>query len=174
MGFLKPNAYKAKEPESSKTLAQLSEQLYGQTDPVRQALIDQASQFLSGGFDLSSLPQYAALKNAVESQYGRARENVLGSVAGGGSLSDALADVEIGRAGSLVQGIGGIANDQLALAQSLATGSPLSASFGGLGQAAGIQGSLANANAQRNTQLKMQHKETAGQIAGSIAGGMAA
>ena len=99
-------------------------------------------------FDVSRFPQYAALKNATEAQYGRARDATIGTTPSGGALSSALANLEGQRANTLVQGTGDIANQEMARAFALATGTtPVALS--GLGSAAGSLSNLGAAQAQQ-------------------------
>lgn len=103
--------------------------------------------------DVTQSPMFGTLKNAIESQYGRARENVISSTPAGGGLVSALSNLERGRADALTTGIGGLAQDELNRAFSLATGG-MQSGFGGLSNAANIQAQLAAADAQRNSAAK--------------------
>jgi len=150
-----------------RNLESLAIQLFSQTDPLRQSLIGQAEDFLSGDFDVTTLPQFDTLKSAVESQFGRAQENIISTTPTGGALIDALSGLEGDRASTLTQGIGDIATDQLNRAFSLATGAPLQASANAFSGAAQLQGQMAQAEATRDAGTK----SALGFGIGSILGG---
>lgn len=123
---------------SADALAEISRRMFEQTDPLRTNLIGRSENFLAGNGDVTNTPQYLAMKNAADIQFGRARDNTISRTASGGALVDALAGLESDRANSLIQGAGGIADDEMSRAFGLATGL-LPTTTSGLGQAAGIQ-----------------------------------
>ena len=88
--------------EAIRSQTNLAERIVEQTDPLREQLVGQSGDFLSGDFDVSSLPQYGSAKNVVENQFGRAQDSIIANTAEGGGLTDALVDLEGARAGSLV------------------------------------------------------------------------
>ena len=96
--------------------------LIGQTAPLRTGLIDRGVNFLDGGLDVTASPQFAAMQNAANQQFSRARDNILSTTAPGGALTDALAQAELGRADTLTQGAGAIAGDEINRALQLASG----------------------------------------------------
>jgi len=85
----------------SEAAAQLAQEYWSETDPLRQSLFSQYSDFL-GGKPVSEMaayaPTYAAAKTGLEDQYALAKQNVMGSTPAGGALTSALANVEAGRA----------------------------------------------------------------------------
>jgi len=87
--------------------------------------------------DVTGTPQYAALKDQTEQQYGQAKNNLLETVQPGGSLTNALSGLERARASSLVQGAGDISNQELSRAFAFGTGqAPVG--LGGMGNAAQV------------------------------------
>ena len=102
----------------------------------------------SGGSGLSQSPMYRALKGASESQFNRARENILATTPRGGGLLDALSNLEGQKASTMTQGVGGLAENEMARAFALATGTTPTA-LGGLGSASS---SLANIGAAQSAQ----------------------
>ena len=224
--------------QSSNALANLSQQLYSQTNPIRQALIDRSSAFLGvdpsqmspaftpmpttsnlsprdlfrevkGGrlsnvrdavmsplpqtvsgqgppvvrdplgppqgvlqLDVTQSPMYGAIKNAMDTQFKLARDNTIARSAPGGSLTSALANLESQRAGAMVTGIGGLAQDELSRAYGLATGGA-QMSTSGLSSAAAIQAQLAAANAQRQGAAKSGLGSGLGYMGGMFFGGPA-
>lgn len=150
---------------SANDLSGMAKALFAETDPLRRGLIGRSEQFLGGGLDVTQSPMYGALKQGAEDQYARARRNILAATPGGGALTSALTDLEKAKAGTMTAGTGELANQELARAMSLATGAPLTASFGGLGTAGSIQAQAAQAEAAQNAAAK----GAMGQGAGSMA-----
>jgi hypothetical protein len=134
-------------------LAELSKKLFEQTDPLRTGLIDRSNAFVSGNMDITASPMYAGLKSAVDSQFGRARDNTIARTAAGGGLTDALVDLETGRANTMAQGTGQLASDEMNRAMGLGTGL-LPIGSGGLGQAANLQGQQIAMQQQQDAQAK--------------------
>ena len=130
-------------------LAEIADQLFKQTDPLRQDLIGQAGDFLSGDRDVTGLPAFQASKGTLESQFGRARDSIIGNTATGGQLTDQLAQLERGRATDLTNLEAGLGESELARAVALATGGATTG-VGGLGAAGGIQSQMAQALAAQN------------------------
>ena len=154
------------EPRSSRELAAIASQLFGETAPLRGELIGQSEAFLGGGLDVTQTPQFGALKQATEQLFDVARQRALGGVAEGGALTQALTDIEAARAGALTGGIGELAQQQQAQALGLATGTTGQA-LAGLGQAGGIQAQIAQAQAAQQAGMK----GGLGQLAGGAAAG---
>ena len=128
--------------------ARLAQQLFDQTDPLRQSLISRSEDFLSSPNSTES-PSFLAFKQAADSQFGQAKDNVIARTAPGGALTDALVDLESNRAGALTQGAGQAYEQDTARAMTLATGTTGQA-LGGLGQAGATQAAMAQANAQQS------------------------
>ena len=146
--------------------AKLARQLVDEVQPLRRGLIDDSAQFLAGNFDVTGLPQFAAGKDVLESQFGRARDAVIGSTPEGGGLTTALAELERDRASALTQVTGGLAQDQANLAAQMATFGTAAGSQG-LGTAAAIAGQRAAAEAQQNAAKAGGTGRAAGAIAAS-------
>lgn len=144
--------------------------LLAQTDPLRRSLIGRSEDFLAGNLDVTQSPMYAGLKQSAENQYGTARKNILATTPTGGALTSALTGLEGSRANMMTQGTSDIANQELARAMGLATGTPLTAAFGGLGTAGSIQSQMAMAQAQQNAAEKQAMGQGMGTLA--IAAGM--
>jgi hypothetical protein len=87
------------------SLANISNQMYSQTQPLRSNLLDRYQRVLSGGYDYKTDPVYSALfgtaKQGIESQYNVGRQNIMGSTPTGGALTKALSNLEIARAGDM-------------------------------------------------------------------------
>jgi hypothetical protein len=132
--------------------AQLATLLAAQSDPLRQSLIDRSEQFVGGNLDVTASPAFSAFKNQTEGQYQNARDNIIASTPTGGGLTAALTELEGNRASSLGQGAGSLAETELARALNLATGTTGQA-VSGLGNAAMLQGQLAQSEADREAGL---------------------
>lgn len=82
--------------------AQMAQQLFAQTSPLREQLVGDMGSFLQGGYNPRNLPAYqplyAAARTGPESQYNVARENILSNTARGGGQTQALANLEQNRA----------------------------------------------------------------------------
>jgi hypothetical protein len=139
--------------ESADLLARIAGDLYKQTDPLRKSLIGRSGNFLDGSLDVTNSPMYGSLKNAVDSQFKRARDNTIGTTAPGGALTGALSNLEGSRASTMTQGIGELAEGELNRAFGLATGM-LPQTTSGLGTAAGIQSQQLMAQQQQSAQAK--------------------
>lgn len=166
-------ATEGKQPQTDTTLQEISKALYAETDPLRRAMLERSGAFVGGNLDVTQSPQYAALKRGAESQYDRARQNIISTTPTGGALTRALAQNEYAKAGALTQGAGNIASQEQQIAYGLATGTPLSTSFGGLGSAAALQGQQAQAQAQQNAAAKGALGTGAGALLGSKGGAAA-
>lgn len=132
----------------AKMQAQIAQQLFDQTNPLRQELIGRSTQFMNGGLDVTASPMFTALKQQTESQYGNARNNVIADTPAGGQLTQALTELNSSRANALGQGAGAVAETELARAMMLGTGATGQA-MSGLGQSAAIQANLAQNRAMR-------------------------
>ena len=127
----------------------LAQKLISQSDPTRELLFDQTNAFLGGDFDVTGLPQFAAGKDIIESQFGRARESVIAGTPTGGALTSALTNVEGGRASALTGLVGNLAETEQNRALQLGT---FGAAIGtqGLSSAGNIQGIRAQTQAAQN------------------------
>ena len=142
----------------------ISQQLFDESSPIRQQLNTQALGFLSGDRDVTGTAAFASLKDMIESQFGRARDRVIGSTPTGGALISALTNLEGDRASSLVQGTAALTEQELMRAFGLGTGLVPTA-VGGLGQAGSAQ-AFAAAQAQ---QAGAGKKGSTGSALGSVA-----
>jgi hypothetical protein len=129
--------------------SQLAQQLFSQTDPIRQSLIGRSQDYLTNGIGAS--PQFDAFKANEEAMYNQARDNIISDTPAGGALTSALVNLEGNRARDLTQARGAIDSEELARAMTIGTGTTGQA-LGALGQAGGIQAQIAAANAARNAE----------------------
>ena len=97
---------------------------------------------MEGGFDPTGTPMYGAGKQALETQYGTAKENIMSNLPKGGALLSSLAGADISKAGDLATMTGGISQDVYNKAYGMATGAPGQA-MQGLGGAASAMSGLA-------------------------------
>lgn len=141
--------------------ARLAEQLVGESSPLRRGLIADANAFVSGGRDVSSLPEFAAAKSIGEAQFQRARDATIANTPEGGALTSALTGLEGDRARGFTELSGALAGDEVNRAIQMATFGAAQGSSG-LGAAANAQAMRAQAEAQSNTGK--------GQALGTIAG----
>ncbi len=108
----------------------ISEELWGGGAGLRGGLVGRAGDFLSGRFDPSTSPLYRAGRSGIENQYQDTRENIIGGMARGGQMQEALADVETARAGGLSDLIARSAADEYNKLFGLAYGQPSTALTG--------------------------------------------
>lgn len=145
---------------------QFAEQLFRDTNPIRQGLFDRSEQFLGGGMDVRETPSYEALKLATDTGFNQAKDNTIARFAPGGGLIDAMTQLEGDRAGTLTEGAANIYGSELDRATGLATGTTnqVSSLIGG---ASNTQAMLAQANAQTTA----AGKGALGSAAGGYFGG---
>lgn len=140
---------KKKKQGFSDIQGQLAQDLFRQTDPLRQSLIGQSQSFLGGGRDVTQTPMYQNLQRTAGINFNQAKDNAIARFAPGGALIDALTQLESDRAGVLSQGASNIYGSELDRAMALGTGMTGSA-LGALGQAGNVQAMNAQANADRD------------------------
>jgi hypothetical protein len=128
---------------------QMAQQLFSQTDPIRQSLIGQSQKFLSGGNDVMQTPAYGALKLSADQNFNQAKDNLISTTAPGGALTSALTNLEGSRANTLTQGAGSLYGDALSRATTLGTGMT-GQSLSALGQAGYTQAQVAQSQATQN------------------------
>jgi len=154
--------------------AQLAQQLFAETDPLRRALIGQADQFVGGDRTFDGSPTSRAFKETAEAQFVRARENIIGATPRGGALTSALSGLESDRASALAGGQAQFSErfgeQEIARAMTLATGSTGQA-LGGLGQAGFAQAGAAQAAATQSAGKAGALGTGAGAFAGLKAAG---
>ncbi len=122
--------------------AQIAQQTYKETTPIREDLLSQMTNFLQGGFDPAKsstfAPLYANARSGIESQYNVAKDSVLGNTPRGGAQISALTGLASDRAGNLSNAqntiFSSIFNDILQKAYGVAFNAPQQ-SMAGLGQA---------------------------------------
>ena len=127
------------------TQQRIAEQLFKDTDPLRRNLIGRSESFLENPQDIFGTPGFAALKDVTESQFGRARDNTIANTPAGGGLTQALGDLERGRASDLVAGTARLNDVEIARAQQLATGTT-GQSLAALGSSGAIQAQREGSN----------------------------
>lgn len=93
--------------------ANIANQLWNTTQPVRGNLLDSMTQFTGGDYNFADNPAFAPGKNMLENQYGVAQDNIMAMMPRGGQLYDALAQNENARAGAQTQLGGTIGSDML-------------------------------------------------------------
>ena len=127
----------------------LAQQLIGETTPLRQNLISDAAGFVSGGRDVTSLPEFAAFKGSAESGFNRAKDNIIANTPEGGPLIAALTQLEGQRAGNQAGFTGALASDEIQRALQLATFGAAQGTAG-LGNAGAVQASRAGSQSAEN------------------------
>jgi hypothetical protein len=147
------------------TLEQIANNLFQQTDPLRQDLIGQSQDFLSGGMDPTATPEYAAIRQYADQQANQARDSILETMPSGGTLMDKLADVDISKARTLTDASAGIYGDNMDRALTLASGFTQNA-VGARAGADQLTAAREQADASRDAATKMAIGEGAGGIAG--------
>lgn len=127
--------------------ANILNQLYQETTPIRQNLISRGTNFLSpqGGYDYTQSPAWGPAKLAAERNYQTARNDILGNLPRGGALQDALAQNTMAKADTLTRAAGQIGLDELNRVTGMAGGGYQSAT--GL---SGLASQQAATNAQQN------------------------
>ena len=155
-------------PPSSEALAQIAQQLYQQTSPVRTSLINSSKDFLSGNFDPTQTPGYGAQKSAIEQQFTNARDSLIGSTPRGGALTGALSNFETQRALAESGLVSDVYNTERNQANQIGFGAPLSMSTSSLANAGNIQAQIAMSNSQQNAAAKQGLGEAAGTIGAAM------
>ena len=160
-------------------LANIAQETYSQTDPLRQGFLNQMISLLSGGFDPQKTPMYAPLyaaaRSGPEAQYNVAKENILSGTPRGGGQTSALAGIERGRAED-VGGIPGmlsnqILQDMLQKAYGTAFNAPQQ-SMAGLSSASGTYGNRLSMAEMAAAQQKSSLYGGIGQMGGMALGTM--
>ncbi len=147
----------------------LAQQLIGETAPLRGGLIDDATGFLSGNRDVTSLPEFAAFKESAEGGFNRAKENIIANTPEGGGLTAALTQLEGNRAGTQAGFTGALASDEITRALQLATFGTAQGSKG-LSSAGFLQANRAASEAQQNAAKSEGAGEFAGQAVAALGG----
>jgi len=153
--------------------ARISKIIFGESSPLRQALTGRLEQM--AGLEPSFAPADAALfgptaaeRDVVESQFANARRNIEERAPVRGSdLNRAFADIEMGRAGSIVGLESQAQNRALDLASGVAYNTPVTA-LSGLNAARAGASSIADRQAQSDASLGVSIGKTALAIADSL------
>ena len=132
--------------QAAQAQAALAQQLVNQTAPVRTGLLTQAQGFLTGNRDVTSLPEYQAVRATLDPQFNRARDSIIGATPEGGALTSALSNLETDRARALTQASGQLSSDEINRALQLGTFGAAQGSQG-LASAGAIQAQRAQAEA---------------------------
>jgi hypothetical protein len=155
-------------------LANLIQQAYQETVPLRTEITRQLTDFAhSSEMPGYYSPVYEAGKQAIETQYQIARENLISQLPKSGALTAALADLEASRAATLGGLRAQIAQDLANKAFGYATGVPGQA-ISGYGTLAGTYGSRQAAAMAAQAQQAAATRSMLGQLgmaAGWILGG---
>jgi hypothetical protein len=142
-------------------LARQAQEYFDSTSGLRDQLIGDMGNFLSGGFDPKTLPMYSGLydtaKTGLESQYKVAKDNILSGTPRGGGQIASLTNLENSRANQ----VGGIDSnisasligDLMNKSYGAAFGAP-AASMGGMGSASSSYAARQAAMAQASGQGK--------------------
>lgn len=160
-------------PGSSAYESELARQAmltFSETSPIRQQLVGNMSNFISGGYDPKSLPAYQGLYNTArtgpEAQYKVAKENILGGTARGGGQTQALVNLESNRANQ-VGNLDSIISEQL---MSDLFNKTYGAAFGAPQQSMGGLGSAASTYAARQAAMAQQSGQQKGGFYGMMGG----
>ncbi len=157
------------------TLANISNALYAQTNPLRSTLLNQLKNTLQGKVQSGLLPGYAPAymlaRSGPEEQYQVARDQAFSRMPAGGAIQHALGDLDIARAkdvGSLPAQIAGRSIEQM---YNLANAS----SWAGAGQAtAGLSsaGSQWQSGYSSNLNAAMQQQQQDIGVMGMLGSGI--
>lgn len=153
--------------------ANILNQLYQETTPLRASLIQRGMDFLTPtktvkmpfggikvltnpkGYDYTQSPAWQPAKLAAERNYNNAREDILGNLPSGGALQEALARNAMSKADTLTRTAGTIGLDELNRVSALAGG--------GYQSAAGLN-ALAGQQAATNAQMYAANQSAKGDI----------
>ncbi len=167
-----PTTVSAPQPQQQQSVADLKNSGFRQQPQNNVQTIQQPVQtFTPEPYSPSSSPVYDPTVNALEDQFAAARQNIISNTARGGARQQLLADLETDKASQRSAVVGGLAQQELDRATSLAFGQPLTTSTSGIASAANTQGAIASANAQAAGQTKSGLGQGAGFVLGSKVGG---
>jgi hypothetical protein len=105
--------------------------------------------FLNGNLDYTQSPVWGASKNAAETQYRLARDQIMQNVPSGGRLLDTLSDTDTAKARTLTDAASNIGMDEYNKIYGMATGTPQQ-TISGLSSAEGSATSLQGYQMQQN------------------------
>jgi len=187
------------------TMAKMGKEIFGETDPMRTAMINSLGGFMGltepmtmttglgknkqdttfdwlydkyGSTNLPSQysPVFNAARSGIENAYTQGKNNLIGTLPGGGAKIEALSNLEGQRMGNYSNLNSSITSDLYNKAFGLATGTAPSQASNMLGNAGGLYQSGLNSDAQIAAQQQggmMQLLGGLGAGAGSLLGGKA-
>lgn len=159
------NRGERRQGKAADSMYQYATELMGQTAPTREASIGTINDVLAGGRP-ENMRVFAPEREAVESQFHNAKENLMESIpARGGELNRRLVDLNIGRASALGGLEAGVRRDAMNQALQVGFQAPATA-MAGLGNA----GALYGQNAGLASQREQAEKQGVGSSIGTIAG----
>lgn len=137
-GSVAPSSYE-------EALAMMALDQYNSTRGLRQGFLQQYTDLMTGHLDPSQMPQYAPAfaqgKEAIEDQYGLAREGIISNAPRGGAMQGQLADLESSRAEQAstlpMMLAAGITEDMMNKAYGTSFQTAPQLAMGGMGTAAG-------------------------------------
>jgi hypothetical protein len=184
-------------------MAKMGKEIFSETDPMRTSIINSLGGFMgltdpmtmetglgknkqettfdwlydkygSTNFPSQYSPVYNAAKSGIENSYTQGKNNLIGTLPGGGAKIEALSNLEGQRMGNYSNLNSSIATDLYNKAYGLATGVAPSQASNLLGSASGTYQSGLNTNAMSAAQQQsslMQMFGSLGTGAGMMAGG---
>ena len=169
LGFDKGgNRGERRQGKAADSLLDMSTRLFESTDPARMQVLGNINGVLSGARP-ENMRVFAPEREAVESQFKNARENLLETIpARGGELNRRLVDLNIGRAQAIGNLEADVRRDAMNKAMQVGFGAAPTA-LGGLGNAGSIYGQNAALAQQREQAQKQGMGSTIGSIAGIAA-----
>jgi hypothetical protein len=178
------------------TLAKMAKEYWGETDPLRSSIINQAGGFMGltnpvtvgkgkdaktfdwGGstygntnFPSQYSPVINAARSGIENSYNQGRQNIIGNVPGGGARVQALTGLEGNRSNQYGQLYSNTAQDMYNKIYGLSTGTVPNAAMTGMGTAGSLQAmgtGQANQMTSQKNQMDMMGGVGLGQIGGSL------
>lgn len=163
---------------ANESAIKMAEELFGQTQPLRDQVISEVSGPFEGftGLDFASNPSTNALQEIINQQFGVARDQAIASTPAGGGLTSALAGLEGQRAGALSSGLAGLFGQDKAFNQQMQAinqQQKFSAAFGTPGTSLTSLNSAGNAQAMlagQQQQANAGKQGSLGQAAGFALG----
>lgn len=134
---------------------QIARTQWNDLNPMRTSIIDRLTQFMQGGFDPTASAMYGPMKNATEQQFGTAQEAIKSNLPKGGGLQDALAKLEMTKAGTMSGLISQLVNSEYTNALTMGGNAGTSANNSlsvGMGSGPGVA-SLTQAGGINNAQM---------------------
>lgn len=122
---------------AARKAAELAEKWWNQSAAVRDPVVNRLADFMNNGMDPTQSAMYAPNKLGVEQNYQSAMDNMLANLPQGGAMGDNLTSLEMGKAGSIIDLISKIVQDEYNKAYGIASGSPQQ-TFGGFDSAANL------------------------------------